>query len=94
MRRSRGGIRTSHPGKSTSFLRKEQLDTPGKSWNPLDNIEPGPTPGEISLIHACRHVVDKHARVSLCVFSECVLYLVIKHVGHLMFVFTDQGQNN
>ena len=27
-------------------------------------------------------------------FSDCVLYLVSKPVGHLMFVFTDYGQNN
>ena len=27
-------------------------------------------------------------------FSDCVLYLVIKPVGHFMLVFTDHGQNN
>ena len=26
-------------------------------------------------------------------FSDCVLYLVIKPVDHLMFVFTDNDQN-
>ena len=39
-------------------------------------------------------VADKHACVCSCMFSDCVLYLVIKPVGHFMLVFTDHGQDN
>ena len=35
-----------------------------------------------------------HMYTSLRMFSDCVLYLYIMLVGHLMFVFTDHGQNN
>ena len=75
MRRSRGG----RPGPPT--LGNSQVSIENSNWTPpplKKELEPSekywawtPHPGEISWIHACRHVADKHGRV---VHVNCFKY--------------------
>ena len=68
-------VRNSHPGKSQVSIENSNWTSPwefGTPWKIL-GLDPIPS-GEISWIHACRHVADKQARVCTC---TCFMYVQI-----------------